>query len=168
MKSKKNIYILLPLVLLIWCVIVYKIYVTLHKPEEKVVYQASGAIQMLAADTVSQDYALILHYPDPFRTQNFQPKAMSTPEIAGGLDEETQTAAVVEESLPDIQYSGMIEHAISADRVAMLVVDGKAIMAKVGKFSEDIQVKAITPQLVDLIYKGKRMQIKLQYINDGM
>ncbi len=167
MKSKKNIYVLLPLVLLIWCVIVYKLYLTMHKTEDKIFYQEDRVALEPQADTLSLHYALLINYPDPFALQHFQRKeVITTQELMPALEEIKPEDT--EEPLPDIQYAGMIEHAVSAHRVAMLIVDGQSLMVKAGTYSNELQIKAITSHWVELIYKGKKLQIKLQPITGHM
>lgn len=125
MKSKKSIYLLLPLVLLVWGVIGYKILNNKKKRSSNIIKSSSA---YTVAEEIEKDtFTLLNHYFDPFlkrpyrRATKVNTSVTSTkaPKRTQSKPRQTSTKSRV---WPIIEYKGLIHNdALNRTSVSLLI-----------------------------------------------
>lgn len=154
MKNKKLIYILLPLVIIVWGTIFYKIFYNTSREEEltdEILPQKN-----IAATTVSDTFSIIANYRDPFlgiivhneNNVNEAPKqkVLSQPKIE----------QVVQ--WPNIVYGGMIKNQQSTKQLALVKINGKENIIKAGEMVGTIELVKIYKDSVE-VKMGKERKV---------
>ena len=151
-SNKRNIYILLPLVITIWGVIFFKLFLgtgnnVIEKPSTNLEYEK------LVNDTTVATYKLDLSYEDPFLGQ--KKKQMTPKQTNSG----TKNMAINNEefSFPDISYSGFVKNEKSA--MAYLILNGYTVFAETNKEYYEVKILDILPDSVLIEYKNKKKWI---------
>lgn len=129
-KSKKNLYFLIPAVLFIWGFIIYRI-VDFTDDGDADFTPRTYATPLRESEEAEQ-YKLKPRYPDPFLKRlannavedDFEDE---TPEIQPQSKEETAPELVL-----NIRYRGFIKASGTDRRIALLVIDGKEVFLKSG------------------------------------
>ncbi len=160
MKNKKNLYFLVPAVVLIWGMIIYR--VLDFQTEDPV---GSVARPFVVGDTehADEDYRPAFNYPDPFL------KKLNTVQVASTSPVEEEPETVME--LPkadtppvtyDIAYKGYVTPSGATGRVALLLINGKEVFLKRGESYEDFRVSRIYSDSVMIAVADERISIVKQ------
>lgn len=159
LKGKKSIYILLPLNVLIWGYMAYKIYSAFNEEEIGAVAGNNLPAPKLKAED-SNTYVLRLNYADPFLKQEPVWKGSATPKYrapAAAPPAAAAKKAPAEKPPVEILYSGFIENTSKATRAAMVSVNGVSSIIRPGQVLEGILFESITADaIVVKIGKEKR------------
>jgi hypothetical protein len=160
MKNKKNIYILLPVVLFVWGAVLYQIFsftttdldVTANNPE--------FTIKPLKIKE-RQSFTINVNYRDPFLGKMYAPQTVS--KVKSGSSS-VKKAPKIQEALvwPVVLYKGMISDSKTKNRIFMLVIDGQNHYMKIGETQNEIFLKEGDKESVYLKYKGNLNLIMLQ------
>lgn len=154
MKNKKVLYILLPLAIIIWGVIIYRIYTSLQKKETKVALSdnISSAPKSLYEN---EEFTLEANYRDPFLGQKIEvvqnklpnPKPISNPEVK----------PVMEKIWPNLVYKGIIKNLKSSKQMILMEMNGNEFILKGGDTINGLQLKRITKDSI-LVAFGKDLK----------
>lgn len=126
-KKRLNI-ILIPLAIGLWILIVLRIMAYIRpqqEDEERIETNYSEAVLLVPSDTLR----LLLDYPDPFSR---------SPARNNDVNSDSQSAAgrffdrYPDAPLPDIVFTGMIETGDRAQTVALLKINGRAVLVSKG------------------------------------
>lgn len=150
MKNKKTVYILMPVVLLIWGYIGFKIFTYGEDEEDAQPIRIDEIITDKDEKAVSK--ALALNYADPFlkgirntaRNESVEP-IKSKPK-----------KDVVPVHWGDISYNGFIKNQNNAKKIALLNVDGKQLLAGKGDQIRQLLVVSIQQDSVLLQKENTR------------
>ncbi len=157
-KGKKSIYILLPLNLLIWGYMAYKIYSVLNEePENMVAESALPAPKLKTGD--SSVYALKLNYQDPFLKQEpvWNRSGASKPAPLKPVVAALPKKAPVEKPVTEILYTGFIVNSSNRSTAAMVSVNGVSQIVKPGQVLDGVLFESVTSEaIVVKIGKEKR------------
>lgn len=144
-KAKKSLYLLFPLVVIIWGLLIYKVVGAISaepKPVESVVLPSTRNIERVKTDTFSlnplnRDPFLghLYRKPKPKLTKNPVPKQIEWPAI---------------------EYSGLISATGKKSKIHILRVNGKEFLIEEGKVAAEIKVLNSEDSAVILQYKGDR------------
>lgn len=163
LKGKKSIYILLPVNLLIWGYMAYKIYITLHEPEEPSVGSAAPP-QPKVKPTDNVAYTLKLNYKDPFLKQEIKQKKSvyaGAHAVVPAPAAKSRTPVVKEvPPAPDIKYVGLIENKTSGSVSAMVSVNGSSQIIKPGQALGDIVFQSFTHEYLTVKIGREKLMIK--------
>jgi len=161
LKDKRFLYVLLPLNLLLWGYIGYKIYISLNDdntflPSEYPVSKAD--VKMVD----SEKYTLSLDYEDPFLKE--QPKHSKnrsgntavniTRPKPVNTNKSIQNIPVVK--VNEIKYLGLIQNETSGLSTGLITVNGKSYIIKKGETVEGLVIKSIESENL-LIKEGKTL-----------
>jgi hypothetical protein len=157
MKNKKSIYILLPLVLLIWGTIIYQFF-SYTNPESAII--------------PSQDYSvkpLIIKQKDSI-TININPRdPFSGKMIDDGVKKETgkkrntKIPKIKKELIwPQISYKGIVSDNKDKIKVYMVIINGKTNLMKKGDTEEGILLKEGDREIIYLKFKGDDKVVFIQ------
>lgn len=169
MKNKKVIYYLLPVVLLLWSVILYRIY-TGTSGQPKMHGYPSHASEKILGIPEKKEYSLLLNYSDPFTNHPSAVTKQRKSEVILNASVITDNKLLDHPSNYDwanVLYVGTIEHADKNYSIALLQIQGKSYMLSIGKkTSEGMQLLKITQDSVQLrVGKEKKYIRKLRSLN---
>lgn len=155
MKNRKLIYILLPLVILIWGTIFYKIFFIVPQ-EEEWTDDITDFKQQAAASAVTDTFSIIAGYRDPFL------KNMEYGENpVGGISQppikpEPKVEPVIQ--WPGIVYGGMIKNQQSAKQLALVKINGKESILRAGEMAGVIELIKIYKDSIE-VKMGKEKKV---------
>ena len=160
MKSKRNLYILIPAVVLIWASIVYRIYE--GKQEEISLYRGGGKQEVSTINSPNRlAYELLLNYEDPFLKgvkKRSREKPVEHLELIAGINEngkkKISTGVEKEDIWSQVKYLGIIENKRSKNKIILLEIQGNSFIQKLGEEKEGFLLKKITQDSI-LLKKGK-------------
>lgn len=157
MKNKKATYILLPIVLGIWGLIIYRVFAVASPdtPTPRYPDTGNGKTETISlADT----FSLLASYPDPFLEAVKEVKHSSKPVAV--KKEPVKPVAAVKTSWPAITYSGMVRNQKSDKQLVMVSVNGSSNVMKVGDVVEGLALVRIWRDSVELAMGKERRYIK--------
>jgi hypothetical protein len=164
MKNKKVIYILLPTVLLIWAIVIYKIYAVVNDKEtlmpKKVVLNA-----FVPSEHVEEHYELLLNYNDPFLTGKVgepksSPKVSMAAQISKSITEPKKEVPPPVRKEDEINwkvvaYQGMIENNNEDRKIALVLYNGKSCFLREEQTFDEFQVVGIYKDSIRLKCKDE-------------
>jgi len=155
-KNKKSLYILLPLNLLVWGFIAYKIISSLgadELPEMEQVAVSGGRVDV--GDTTG--YVLSLNYEDPFLKQEPERRSNHQQERAKPTQVTAPPKQPVKAAAPetDIKYLGIVQNKTSGLTMAMISINGNSHVIKKGEVAEGIKVQDISQEFIE-VREGKK------------
>lgn len=149
LKSKKAIYILIPLNVLIWSYFIFKIVDGLSGDE--VVFAEEGIA--MVKNTISQDtqnYVLKLDYEDPFLKG--VPKSRSTygkmtnsqiPKVQKQAKAIKQVSVQPKPAVPEIKFLGLVKNSTSGNITAIVNINGESKLVKPNETISGLHFKSI-------------------------
>lgn len=155
MKSKKSIYILLPLVLLIWGILGYRLFSFFGNDETEVQENSNFQVQNIdykAPDSIK----IVVDYRDPF-----------TGKLSSGNNNENTNSVIrkpksentileKQEIKPVIVYRGLVSDTKDKNKVFMFSVDNKTYLLERGQTENDIKVISGDAKQITLLINKKK------------
>lgn len=173
MNSKRSVYLLLPLVLLVWGLIGWRIWAAASDPMPE--EEQLPAMTLRAKPTAARHRpVLLLTYGDPFKpgpSRNALPSAGAIPVVSAfpnapapkpaanlnfAVRPVVPAMAAASVAWPQIKYLGVIAHAGSNAQVALLAIDNQEIVVKIGKSERGVQVIKLFRDSVQLGFSGQK------------
>jgi hypothetical protein len=162
MKNKKNIYILLPLVLLVWGSVVYQFFSFTHSDDVGTLPENKQYTVKPLQQNTKQAVVIDLNYRDPFLGTLYAPKNR-IPEKNNNSKPNRPSRPKDTLIWPVILYKGMIaDTKENKKKVFILVIDGKHYYMKTGDTQENVFLKTGDKESVYVKYKGNLNIIMLQ------
>lgn len=164
MKNKKFTYILLPLVILIWGAIVYKIIASYLEKD------SSGYISKSDDKTVlkinkTDTFSLLLNYSDPFLKEGSMVTAKPAYDYSKSVPIK-QNASIVKEkkntspiTWPAIVYCGLIKNKQNNKSCSIIKINGKEQIMNVGDIYNDVTLIKVFKDSVIVQYKNSKKTI---------
>lgn len=148
MKKNKNIKILLPIVIIIWGILFYKIYDAFRPSANNI--RTSAPETYIPSQKIEKDsFSLLPLDSDPF-LGTFYVKKESTPSKGISLKKK------VEETVwPEISYLGIVSDKEASTSVFVLQIQGQQYLVKKGDTIRDLHLVKGSNTSVALRYKGK-------------
>ncbi|HWY11617.1 MAG TPA: hypothetical protein VN026_09845 [Bacteroidia bacterium] len=146
--GKKTLYYVVPINLVLWGYIGYKIYTwgkdeVSDNPTEKAFLPAKF-------DKDSNNYQLALNYPDPFLKNEIEKqKNYSVKNNSKSPKPKEKKIAPVEKA-DEIKYMGLVSNQSSGVTTALVSVNGKSYVVKKGETIEGMLIKSITQETLEL------------------
>ncbi len=168
MKNKKLMYVLLPAVVVVWGLILFRLMDALNEPETDGIPPAPAATKQA---TFAMPGPVVLHpdYRDPFlgNTPAIDPAGNAAPRFSRPVRVTAMVPtpantppAPVAVVWPAVQYVGLIHNGTSQARVALLRINGKSHMTGQGSQADGITVKAIARDSVGLLFGGELKYVR--------
>lgn len=160
MKNKKNIYILLPIVLLVWGAVLYQLFSLVNTDEIISKEKNEYSIKPLKIQE-RKTFTIDVNYRDPFLGKMYAPKKISSVKIKSSKGNKIVKP---QESLvwPAILYKGMIADTKDKKKIFILIIDGKNHFMNIGDTENDVFLKTGDRESVYVKYKGNLNLIMLQ------
>lgn len=150
LKNKTSLYLLFPLVVIIWGVVIYKM-VGAFKDEPVIIPATPRAVGEEVKRVQRDTFSLLPIDRDPFLGHYYkkpaQPKAKPV-----------VRAEKVE--WPEISYLGMISDTGKSSEVHILQLNGRQIILEKNQIAEEIRIIGSKAGQVTLKYKGERKTFK--------
>lgn len=164
LKGKKSIYILLPINLLIWGFIGYKIYSALNEDDAFVPQEITVSKTIMNKED-SIPYTLSLNYEDPFLKE--EPK-LSKKQTNNNASSVQKPAAPVKKtvtppppvSIKEIKYQGLIQNKNNGVSTALITINSRSYIVKKGELVEGLIVMAFDSECLNLKEGKTLLKIK--------
>lgn len=166
MKNKKLLYILLPLTILIWGIIVYKIINSLngstHSLEKKV---TNRLFEEKKQEQIPDSFQLLPAYRDPFLSglklakpfsENNKIKLLEMPPPATPAPLPSNPVIQAVPVWPPVEYVGIIENKIKKNRVVILQVAGEDQLLQEGQIVAGVKLVRAYPDSIILEFNKVR------------
>jgi hypothetical protein len=160
MKNKRLTYVLLPLVLLIWGIIFYKIFT--HGKDDNEGFVESNIRKTNKKDASVDSFVILANYRDPFLDRSYRP-ALRTADMQNnmnnrtGLNMKPQPVNII---FPDLQYYGLIANPKNKQKVGLIKMNNKDFILKEGESADDVKVLRLFNDSVMLTYMNNKKTIK--------
>lgn len=149
LKSKKSIFILLPINIFIWGFIGYKIYTALND-DENILPTEISVSKIKKNKNDSTLYVLDLNYEDPFLKE--EPKYIKQQTTAKSIQpppsgsNKAPKKPVKTEIIPakEIKYLGLIQNKTSGASTALISINGTSHVVRKGETVEGLVIKSIS------------------------
>lgn len=157
MKNKKNLYILLPAVLIVWSLVIYRFFKGLNPNTatsnaiEQVAYFKPKKIQE------SKPFIVNLDYRDPFLGTVQQKKKRITRHKLP-----TKKTEATEIPFPSIVYKGIVSPKGKNEKVFLISVNGQQHLFKLKTGFNDVKLLRGNTKEVTLQFKGKKQTFQLE------
>lgn len=152
MKNKKLLYILIPLTLLVWGIIVYRIIATANSGNENQI-QSMQQIENATIENMNDTFLINPNYRDPFLGKMINKILPSTNATTSSLPKTISTVknTPIVSSWPAIVYLGIIKNQKSNKQLTLVQINGQSYSMKIGEtvnaielckvFKDSIEVK---------------------------
>ena len=155
MKNKKNIYFLLPAVLIVWGILIYKVVSGLNPSE-----QHSQAIEPTGQFTPksfkkTETFTIKADYRDPFLGTLQKKKTTKT---------KRKTSPVVEEEsipFPNIIYKGIISPKNKNEKVFLIIVNGQQHLFKSNTTFSEVKLLNGNPKDITVQFQDQKKTFPL-------
>ncbi len=149
MKNKKLTYLLLPLVLIIWGYLIYKVVIGLAGNDTDIVPSQThslGTIQATFRTESNETFMLKDVERDPFLNISYRKK----------LENKTGKITRKKVSWPEIKYMGLVSNEKDKKMIGLIEIEGNNFFFEKGDSYQDITLIKIDPSRVVLTYQGGR------------
>lgn len=156
-QKKKIIYILMPIVILVWGFVFYQLYGYFFSTPS---YANTEEKTIINIDEIKKDtFSIVANYRDPFLSQKkIQTTNHQVAVKTNGLTTKKNSAPTVLK-LPSIQYKGMIKNNNSEKRVAIVNIDGKERIVKEGTTLNELKVVKIEKETITVSFQDEQKTI---------
>ncbi|NJK96556.1 MAG: hypothetical protein HC905_18015 [Bacteroidales bacterium] len=158
MKNKKFIYILLPLVLLVWGAIIYKVF--LEGKDNNAVLAISKP-KILTENSALQDtFTLFCDYRDPFLGQGASKSALSNSDRFKNKQSNSQNT-VERLILQDIRFYGLISNAKDKKKIGLMKHQNKEILIREGEvLNNEIKILRLFTDSLVFSFQNRKQTVK--------
>jgi len=155
MKSKKNIYILLPVVLLIWGLLIYK-FLSFTIPEIPVAEETDQFSTQPLAVREKDSFKIDVNYRDPFLGKMYMP-ATAQKKVRKKISVPVEPVV-----WPNVIYKGIVSDNKDKKKIFMLIINGQTFLMREKETEQGVTVKSGNRESVVIIYKGDPTTIFIQ------
>jgi hypothetical protein len=156
MKSKKLVYGLLILVLLIWGIIAYRI-VSALKKDKPAVMPANKAHALIKSDTETKDFEIVANYRDPFLGQLVKKETGKVISTVKPAPKKIPVSTLV---WPQIKFGGIIRNQQSKQPLALVTINGKEKIMKEKETVFEITLSKIYRDSAEFDYQKEKKIIR--------
>ncbi len=165
LKSKKSIYILIPINILIWGFFIYRFYVAYNETELPITHEMEVSVKLDDLKD-SINYKLDLAYDDPFLKE--EPKGRIQKQ--GGVTKQEKPIAKLEKEskrpkeetakvIPDIKYLGLVKNSASGFATAIVTINGSSKLIKQDEIIDGLCFKNFTSENLTVLWNKEKIVI---------
>jgi hypothetical protein len=162
MKNKRLTYILVPLVLLIWGIIFYKIFTHLDNGNETPLNDR-GLKKTIVNENDKDTFTIKANYKDPFLSGHQKPLTWDEGQgqISTGISGfSKKTASKPEIIIPDLRYFGLIYNENNKQKLGLFRLNNKDIILKEGQLFEELQIVGLFNDSVKTTFRRVKKTFK--------
>lgn len=156
MKSKKSIYVLLPLVLFIWGTIIYKLFSytneSVYVVQDQEVY--IKPLQIKQKDT----FTIKMNSRDPFTGELVDESTYKSRHKVNNTSPKEKEELI----WPVIKYKGIVSDVKDKVKIYMLIIEGRTFLMRKGQKENNILLKDGDKDMVYLKYKDDSKVVFIQ------
>jgi len=157
-KNRKLIYILLPLTLFIWGMIVYKIVFDTNTQEENTSF-VQNANRKKTAAVPPDTFELLLNYPDPFLKD--ERRKVTTPSNSPiSAPPKTDKKAEQTVNWPKLKYEGSVRHVKEGVTLAIVNINGTSKFMKAGETVDNVKLIQIYNDSITVNFQTQKRTVK--------
>ncbi|MDF1676543.1 MAG: hypothetical protein P1U44_12585 [Vicingaceae bacterium] len=157
-QKKKTIYILMPIVILVWGFVFYQLYGYFFSTPS---YANTEEKTIINIDEIKKDtFSIVANYRDPFLSQKrVQTVNYQVATKTNGTSKTKKHTPPTVLKWPSIQYKGMIKNNNSERRVAIVNIDGKERIVKEGTTLNELKVVKIEKETITVSFQDEQKTI---------
>jgi hypothetical protein len=160
MKNKKNIFILLPLVLLIWGSVLYQFFSFTTAEETQQLDANNFKIKPLKFKE-RDSFTIDVNYRDPFLGKMYA--SQKNDSLKNSNLKKSRTQKITEPlTWPTIVYKGIVSDTKDKTKIYMVIIAGKTFLMRKGAVENEIFLKDGDRESIYVKYKGNLNLIMLQ------
>ncbi|WP_136667688.1 hypothetical protein [Flavobacterium sp. H122] len=163
MKNKKNIRILLPLVILIWGAVMYQFFTFSKSDQENVAIQEPVVKPLMFKKR--EPITINVNYRDPFLGKVYVTKInKNSNHIFKKVAKTVKPIPDKIESIvwPTISYKGIVSDAKSKNKVFMLIIDGRTFLMRASNKENGVYLVEGDRESVEMEYKNESKIILIE------
>jgi len=163
MKNKKLTYILLPLVIIVWGLVVYRFFFEGKKDSDKIPLLENKK-EIKSEIENDEQYILIANYRDPFL--DHASAIIQTDESAEKKPETNtsnlrrQRSNVTSVRWPEISYGGFIKNDKENKYTILVGIKNQNYLVNVGDTIQNIYIKAFYRDSIHIVYNNEEKTLK--------
>jgi len=156
-QKKKTIYILMPIVILVWGFVFYQLYGYFFSTPS---YANTEEKTIINIDEIKKDtFSIVANYRDPFLSQKKIQTVNHTVASKTNRPTTKKNTPLTVLKWPSIQYKGMIKNNNSERRVAIVNIDDKERIVKEGTTLNELKVVKIEKETITVSFQDEQKKI---------
>lgn len=158
MKNKKLLYILIPLTIFIWGMIIYRIVASSNSGNDNQVLNAQH-IENNTVDTLNETFSIDPSYRDPFLGKRLKQNSESNNPTANSVATSVKPVKNIPviSSWPTVVYLGIIKNQKSNKQFTLVQINGQSYSMKIGETEAGIQLVKVYKDSIEMKFgKEKR------------
>lgn len=159
MKKKKTLYLMLPLIILVWGVVFYQLFSYFFSSPT---YANEIVKEVINIDEIKQDtFSIVADYRDPFlgKKARFKKQANSSSSTKNNSRKMVENQDKSEKPWPLITYNGMIKNNNSDRRVGIIKISGKEYLIKEKDVVSEVTILSINKNIVEVRFQKENKTI---------
>ena len=159
MKKIKLIRFLLPVTIVVWVFIMYKVFSVITDDNSPLPVKNNKELTPIQTELKQESFNLLLNYPDPFLTNNASSKRKKSQQNKSVKNKLSQNKKAIK--WPKISYLGALQNNASGIYSANLVIDGKSVILSKGNERNGVKLVNVCYDSVLLTFEKHTKSIKL-------
>ena len=157
MKNKKNLYILLPAVIIVWGLLIYKIINGLSPSSQQVkATESIGQFKPKRPEQQTTSFSINADYRDPFLGTFENKKKIVT------KGKNVPIVQKVSVPFPSIVYKGIVSPIGKNEKVFLIVVNGQQHLFKRSAVFKEIKLLNGNAQEITILFQGQKQTFQLE------
>lgn len=158
MKNKKLIYILVPLAILVWGVIFYKVFMSMEDKGTPSLLSYNANLKSAKKDV--DTFVLVANYRDPFLSG--QAVLSNHPSFGGSAGNRQNVLSIKPTPIPpDVRYFGLIASPKNKNKIGLIKIQGYDFLLKEGELTKaDIKVLKLFKDSVIVLFQKNKFAIR--------
>lgn len=163
MKNKKLLYILIPVVLLVWGIIIYRIFNVVNGSNSNEVLKSS-IIENVNNENLVDTFSIHPNYRDPFISKRAK-KTISENKITSTITKpdvikKVSNTAPISNKWPSIVYNGLIKNEKSNKQLALVQINGQSNILQLGNVAEGVELTKIFRDSIEVKFNSEKRFIR--------
>ncbi len=157
MKNKKLLYVLIPVVLFIWGTVIFKIFNVVHTDDSNASFN-KASIGTIENENLIDTFSIHPDYPDPFLGRHVKKSNPDETKVSKAVEKliENKKNNAVTIVWPKLVYSGLIKNQKSKKQLALVQIEGRSNIMKIGDIAEDIELVKILRDSIEVKFQGEK------------
>jgi hypothetical protein len=164
MKNKKLLYILIPIVLLVWGVIIYRIFNVVNGSGSNEV-RKSAFVENTVNENLIDTFSIHPNYRDPFiskraKKTTSENKIISTVTKPDLIKKVSNVVVPLSDKWPSLVYNGLIKNEKSNKQLALVLINGQSNILQLGNVSEGVELTKIFRDSIEVKFNSEKRFIR--------
>lgn len=165
MKNRKYVYVLLPLALLVWGLVIYEVTEAMEAPVSSGPATSAARSAPNSGSQEPEAFELLVNYRDPFLSKSSGSREVRQPVKNLQRPRPVQEASIPQPTAetiewPAIVYKGYIENRQTKSSIAMLQVGGEDHLVAEGQKVAGIKLLQVLPDSVKVVFRKQQKYFK--------